>query len=95
MTRFFKIVALFEGLSLLLLLFFAMPMKYVWDQPFYVKTIGMAHGVLFIGYILLAIVMMIEQKWNWKKFMVVCAASMVPFGTFYIDRKYFAETTKA
>lgn len=90
MVRIFKITALLEGLSLLLLLFFAMPLKYIWDEPVFVKTIGMAHGVLFIAYIILATMLKFEQNWSWKKYGIVCAASMIPFGTFYIEKKYFA-----
>ena len=88
MLKFFKIIALLEGLSLLLLLFFAMPMKYFAGQPEYVKHIGMAHGVLFIGYIILAIMLKIEENWSWKKFGIIAIASVIPFGTFYIDKKY-------
>lgn len=88
MQKFFKIIAILEGSSLLLLLFFAMPMKYFFSQPIFVKTIGMAHGLLFIGYIILAIMLKIELNWNWKKFGVICLASILPFGTFYIEKKY-------
>jgi integral membrane protein len=88
MIKIFKLVALLEGVSLLLLYFFAMPMKYILDQPIYVKNIGMAHGVLFIGYIILATMLKIEENWNWKKFAIICIASLWPFGTFYIDKKY-------
>lgn len=88
MLKFFKIIALLEGLSLLLLLFFAMPMKYFAGQPEYVKHIGMAHGVLFIGYIILAIMLKIEENWSWKKFGIIAIASVIPFGTFYIEKKY-------
>lgn len=88
MLKVFKIIAFLEGISLLFLLFFAMPMKYIYHQPVFVKTIGMAHGLLFIGYILLAIMLKIEEKWPIKKFLIICLASIVPFGTFYIERKY-------
>jgi integral membrane protein len=88
MTKIFKTTALLEGISLLLLLFFAMPMKYIYEQPIFVKTIGMAHGLLFIAYILLAIMLKVEDKWNLKKFSAICLASVVPFGTFYIEKKY-------
>lgn len=93
MTKIFRLTALLEGSSLLLLLLFAMPMKYYWDEPFYVKTIGMAHGVLFIAYIILATMLKFEQNWDWKKYFIVCLASFVPFGTFYIDKKYFTAQT--
>ena len=88
MIKFFKIVALLEGISLLLLLFLAMPLKYMLDLPIYVRIIGMAHGLLFIGYIVLAIMNKIEEQWEIKKFAIICAASVVPFGTFYIEKKY-------
>ena len=88
MIKFFKIVALLEGISLLLLLLFAMPMKYIFEIPIYVKIIGMAHGLLFIGYIVLAIINKIEEQWPIKKFLIICVASIVPFGTFYIEKKY-------
>ncbi|WP_297334030.1 DUF3817 domain-containing protein [Flavobacterium sp.] len=89
MTRFFKIIATLEGVSLLALLFIAMPLKYILEIPEAVRIVGMAHGLLFIGYILLAIMLKVEQDWPWKKFLIICAASVVPFGTFYIENKYF------
>ncbi len=88
MIKIFKLIALLEGVSLLLLYFFAMPMKYILDQPAYVKNVGMAHGVLFIAYIILAIMLKIEENWDWKKFGIVCLASILPFGTLYIEKKY-------
>ncbi len=88
MIKIFKIIAFLEGISLLLLLFFAMPMKYIYEQPIFVKTIGMAHGLLFIAYILVAIMLKIEEKWEIKKFAIICIASIIPFGTFYIEKKY-------
>lgn len=90
MLRTFKIIAPLEGLSLLALLFIAMPLKYVFDMPQMVRIVGMAHGILFIGYIVLAVMLKIEDNWSWKKFGIVCLASIVPFGTFYIERKYFS-----
>lgn len=87
MLDFFKKVAWLEGISLLLLLFFAMPMKYIAGNDFYVKTIGMAHGVLFIVYILFIIILKITEKWDFKKFFLLSLASIIPFGTFYAERK--------
>ncbi|QYJ67733.1 DUF3817 domain-containing protein [Flavobacterium litorale] len=89
MIRFFKIVATLEGISLLALIFVAMPLKYIWEMPEMVRIVGMAHGVLFIGYIIMAIMLKIEESWAWKKFLIICAASVIPFGTFYIEKKYF------
>ena len=89
MNNFFKIIAFGEGISLLLLFLVAMPMKYIFDKPEYVRFCGMLHGVLFIGYIVLAIMLKYEQDWDWKKFGIVCLASVIPGGTFYVDKKYF------
>ena len=88
MLRFFKIIAFLEGTSLLLLFFFAMPLKYIFANPNFIRPIGMTHGLLFIGYIIMAIMLKYEENWNWKKFGIIAIASIIPFGTFYIEKKY-------
>lgn len=84
----FRITALLEGVSYILLLFLATPVKYLLNDPQYVKLLGMPHGLLFIGYIILAFMMKSELKWHNKQLTAVLVASIIPFGTFYIDRKY-------
>lgn len=84
----FRVVALLEGLSYILLLFIAVPIKYLGDDPMYVKILGMPHGILFLAYIVLAIMVGQELKWNTKTLWIVLVASIVPFGTFYIEKKY-------
>ena len=93
MMKFFKIIAWLEGVSLVALLFFAMPMKYILNNEIYVKHIGMAHGILFILYIALATLLKIEQNWNFKKYVIICIASFLPFGTFYVENKYLNSKT--
>ena len=88
----FRIVALLEGVSYILLLFVATPIKYFGDDPKYVKLLGMPHGMLFIAYIVLAIFLKNDFKWNIKQFLTVLVASIIPFGTFYIDKVYLKET---
>lgn len=88
MIKIFKTVAFWEGISLLLLLFFAMPLKYIWDLPVFVSVIGLAHGILFLGYVVLAFVLFSELKWSLKTLAGVLLASLLPFGTFYMDKKY-------
>lgn len=88
MLRIFKVVAFWEGISLLALLFFAMPMKYMFHDPIYVTHVGRAHGFLFVAYIIMAVMLKFEKDWDWKKFVLICVASCVPFGTFYTERKY-------
>lgn len=89
MLKLFKYIAILEGLSLLALFFFAMPMRRFFQNDAYIRPIGMAHGILFIAYILLAIIVKYKQNWSFKIFSIVCLASFVPFGTFYIENKYF------
>lgn len=84
----FRIVALLEGLSYLLLLFIATPIKYLLDNPQYVKLLGMPHGLLFVAYIALAVLFKKHFLWSNKTLLIVLLASIIPFGTFYIDRKY-------
>jgi len=88
----FRIVALLEGVSYLLLLFVAMPIKYVLEDPQYVKLLGMPHGILFITYIVLAVLFKKQFSWTNIELFIVLIASIIPFGTFYIDRKYLKRT---
>jgi len=88
MKSIFRIVSLLEGTSYLLLLFIATPIKYLQDNPEYVKMLGMPHGILFMLYVVLAIVLKKEMKWDTKNFAIILIASVIPFGTFYVDRKY-------
>lgn len=92
MLKLFRITAILEGISYLLLFGLTMPLKY-WaeiGQPN--KWIGYAHGSLFILYFLLLIILMFEKKWGIKRFLVLAVASLLPFGTFYADKKYFGKS---
>lgn len=88
MEKIFRIVAFLEGVSYILLLFIATPVKYLANDPTYVKMLGMPHGMLFIGYVILAFMIRPDYKWNSRQFSVVLIASIIPFGTFYVDKKY-------
>lgn len=88
MKTVFRIVSFLEGASYLLLLFVATPIKYLMDDPQYVKLLGMPHGLLFVAYIVLAYLIKDQMKWDGKTFGIVLLASIIPFGTFYIDKKY-------
>ena len=76
-----------EGISYLLLLGIAMPMKYFFGFPMAVKIVGMAHGVLFIAYCLLLALQMKANKWNLLFGTYLFVATLIPFGTFVTDRK--------
>lgn len=94
MLKLFKIVAVLEGISYLAL--FGNMLLIKPTNPELYKTllfpIGMAHGILFIGYIILSIMLKIEENWDWKKFFIIAIASVIPFGTFYIEKKYLSTT---
>lgn len=88
MLKLFRATAILEGISYLLLFGFSMPLKYWADMLVPNKVVGQAHGSLFIAYTLLALAFCWKRKWGVKRFMVLFVASLLPFGTFYADKKY-------
>ena len=89
----FRIVAFLEGFSWVTLLFFAVPMKYIWNVELYVQKIGMAHGVLFIVYIVLAFFLQLKINWNRNHLLIILIGSIVPFGFLYVDKKCLKNKT--
>jgi integral membrane protein len=90
----FRIIAFLEGVSYILLLFIAVPIKYMLQDESYVKLLGMPHGLLFVAYIALAFVVRTEQKWSSFVFTKILVAALIPFATFYVDMKYLKPLTK-
>ena len=88
---FFRVIAFLEGISYIILIFIAVPVKYWMGDEQYVKILGMPHGVLFITYLFLALLFKKQENWNFKIFSIIILASILPFGTFYVDKKYFSE----
>tara|TARA_B100000524_G_scaffold212255_1_gene111218 strand:- start:101 stop:397 length:297 start_codon:yes stop_codon:yes gene_type:complete len=86
-TTLFRIIGFLEGLSYLLLIFIAVPVKYIFNSPLMVKYLGMPHGILFIMYLLASILMKKNNKWVKNNFALVLIASIIPFGTFVVDYK--------
>lgn len=91
MLKLFKTVAILEGISSIFLFFVAVPLKYVFDNKEFMRPIGMAHGVLFSIFIVVAGYFAISEKWNFKKSLVVFVCSIIPCGTFYVDKKYLKD----
>ncbi len=83
----FKIVAILEGASFLVLLGIAMPLKYMFGHPEATEVVGMAHGILFIAYVIMVIMIRKQLNWNLKITFIALAASVLPFGPFVVDRK--------
>lgn len=82
-----RIVGTVEGWSYLILLFVAMPMKYLAGFPMAVKIVGMAHGILFIGFVTALIDASVRERWGYGFALIAFLASLVPFGTFFLNKK--------
>ncbi|HWW40564.1 MULTISPECIES: DUF3817 domain-containing protein [Pedobacter] len=83
----FRKVAVAEGISYILLIFIAMPLKYFADLPLAVKYTGWAHGLLFVLYIAFFIMAWMDNKWKTGKSALIVLASLLPFAPFYVDKK--------
>jgi integral membrane protein len=79
-------VALIEGISYIVLLGIAMPLKYYFDSPLAVKMVGWAHGVLFMAYLLFLLVCWIKYKWSFLRVVSYFFASLLPFLPFLVER---------
>jgi integral membrane protein len=88
MKIFFRIISFLEGTSYLLLLFVAVPFKYLLGNETYVKMLGMPHGLLFVAYLILAFFMKDKMQWGNRTTSIVMLMSIIPFGTFWVDKKY-------
>ena len=86
-----RLISILEGLSLLVLLGVAMPLKYLAGQPLAVRWVGMGHGVLFVSYVLLLVQNAIELRWPVRKVGLALLLSVLPFGAFYAERHLFQE----
>ncbi|KFC18021.1 DUF3817 domain-containing protein [Epilithonimonas lactis] len=87
-----RIIAILEGISLLTLVFIAVPLKYGFDNPAFVKMMGPIHGSLFLLFLFNTLSVGVEQNWKFKETTwKVLLACIIPFGTFYIDKKILSK----
>lgn len=84
--RILRTIGILEGISYLVLLGIAMPLKYMFAFPEAVKFTGWAHGVLFMAYIPAVFIAKKAMNWNLVWTGIALAASLVPFGTFILDK---------
>jgi len=87
-----RILGYLEGISLLILIGVAVPLKYLWGEPMLAKVMGPVHGALFLLFVFNALSAGVEQGWKfsvitWK----VILACFIPFGTFYIDKSIWSK----
>ena len=88
MLKAFRILALTEGVSYLLLFALSMPLKYwagIREPNIY---IGYVHGALFIAYVAMATMLWRERNWSNKAYFYLILASLLPFATFYVDSRF-------
>ncbi len=81
----FRIISIIEGLSYLILVFIAMPLKYMFNYPMAVKIVGMSHGVLFILFFVALVMAMNRYKWKFLGFQLF-VYSLLPFGFILIEK---------
>ncbi|MBF8963142.1 DUF3817 domain-containing protein [Pontibacter sp. FD36] len=86
-----RTIGIYEGISYLLLLGIAMPLKYMAGMPEMVKYTGWAHGVLFVLYMVSVLEVTLTHNWSIKKVAAAVIASLLPFGPFILDKKLLKE----
>jgi len=82
-----RLLGLAEGLSFILLVFIAMPLKYAFGQPGAVRVLGSIHGALFVLYVFAVLIVAFAQKWRLIRFILALAISVIPFGPFIFDKR--------
>ena len=87
----FRTIAFIEGISYIVLLFIAMPLKYFANNPKAVQIVGSAHGALFVAYIILALWVMRKYRKNFAWFVKAFIVSIIPLGTFAMEKKWKKE----
>ena len=90
MSKLFKFIAIAEGISYVVLFFNMLVIKRL-NLELYkllLYPIGMAHGLLFMSYVTVAFIIWKNQNWKIKEFLIVQLGSIIPFGTFYVEKKY-------
>ena len=87
----FSAIAILEGISYLILVFVAMPLKYMYDMPQYVSYVGRAHGGLVVAFVIWLYLCHSTYKWDWKFSAKGFVLSLIPFGAFIFDKKLKAQ----
>jgi integral membrane protein len=82
-----RVVGFLEGVSFVLLVGLAMPLKYFAGEPGAVRVVGMAHGILFLLYLLALFLASVEYGWKWRRIALLFVASLLPFGPFVVDAR--------
>jgi len=90
-----RIISMIEGMSLIILVFIGVPLKYMFGSPQMVKIFGPIHGGLFVLFLLMAIVVAIDLGWKAKTTAIVLLSSFIPFGCFYVENSILRKVNNA
>jgi integral membrane protein len=85
LTR-YRVIAYVVGVVLILLVMVGMPLKYIWDEPVVVETVGPAHGFLYMIYLVAAFDLGRRGNWPVGRIALVMLAGTIPFVSFYAER---------
>jgi integral membrane protein len=80
-------VAFMEGVSFLVLLGVAMPLKYVWGQPLAVRIFGLIHGILFVLFCAFLLYVTVKLRWPLGRAVALFFAALIPFGPWLMDKR--------
>ncbi|MDQ8143360.1 MULTISPECIES: DUF3817 domain-containing protein [Chryseobacterium] len=86
MINLYRKTAIIEGISYLILLFIAMPIKYILDISEPVKYFGWIHGILFLFYMAILIITSLKYRWSIKRIIIYIVGSVLPFVPFILDK---------
>ncbi len=92
LTR-YRVIAYIVGVMLLVLLFVAMPLKYLGDNPSAMNVVGPLHGFLYMVYLLATFDLFRRVRWSLPRLLLVALAGTIPFLSFYAERKTTHELT--
>lgn len=81
-----RLISITEAISYLILLFLAMPLKYIWGEPMAVRVVGMIHGLLFCVFCIALLDAKLAQKWPIKPPFWIFVASLVPFAPIWVEK---------
>lgn len=91
LLHYFRMVALVEGCSYLCILCITWPLKIMMNILAPNFIVGMTHGILFTIYCIILLMLYLRKKWDFKTSLILFVASIIPFGTFWADKKYMRD----
>jgi integral membrane protein len=83
----YRVMAYVTGVLLVVLLFLAMPLKYIGDDDSLVRVVGVAHGWLYMAYVITALQLALQARWSLVKTVLVALAGTIPFASFFAERR--------